>query len=247
MLTLSSVTAYFGACVAPAVIPQTIAGAALGCVVVLLAYVLSLRDEVAKLSRVSMLDPLTGLTRGYFFDAIRWPALLRSDKPLAALYVDLDGLKPTNDSKGHAAGDRIIEAAARVIQASVRRGIDDVVRLHAAGDEFLVVASVSSNTVAERIATEVLEALRRAKLSASIGVAFTASRSYTERAALREHAEGAMRSAKQRGRGCVVVADEPAGGPVSDGVPEPSDAEQTARYEVGQPQELAAKCVEGRA
>lgn len=185
--------------------PWTVSLLALAGSVVVLTYHLGMRRRLAALERVSILDPLTGLLTGRYFEAERWPALVRSASPLAALYVDLDDLKRTNDCHGHAAGDRYIAEAASRLRRAVRRGVDDVVRLHNAGDEFLIVVSCPTTGHAQRIAEEVLLRLREAAISASIGVAFTTSIVHRERAALLAQAESAMREAKRRGRGRVVV------------------------------------------
>ena len=153
----------------------------------ILALHLAQREKFAALWRVSILDPLTGLFSGRYLDAALWPARVRGSAPLAALYVDLDGLKRRNDCFGHAAGDRLIARAANVLRTSVRRGSDDVARLNTAGDEFLIVLTCPSLERAERIAATLLERLGAVSISASIGVAFTASAEHGPRAALREH------------------------------------------------------------
>lgn len=176
---------------------------------VLFAMYVAQQQRLAALERVSVLDPLTGLVCGRYFDAERWPARLRSSSPLAVLYVDLDGLKRNNDCFGHSAGDRFIVRAAEALRACVRRGVDDVVRLHAAGDEFLIVLACPSRERAERIGALVLDRLRAASISASVGVAFSSSTDPGERAALRERAEASMYAAKRLGRGRCILAEDP--------------------------------------
>ena len=54
---------------------------------------------------------------------------------LAVLFLDLDGFKLINDTHGHDAGDRVLQAVATRLSASTR-GSDSVARR--GGDEFLV-------------------------------------------------------------------------------------------------------------
>lgn len=201
--------------------PATLTLITLAALAILLALVLGQRQRLAALERVSMLDPLTGLVSGPYFDAERWPALVgRSSAPLTVINVDLDQLKPINDTWGHVAGDRYVAAAASILRGALRRGVDHVVRLHSAGDEFLIVLSCPSAERARTIAESLLTKLRAASISASIGVAFTAHVSYWDRAELRTLAERAMYEAKRSGRGRVVFASSLAPEPLPPACPE---------------------------
>jgi diguanylate cyclase (GGDEF)-like protein len=66
----------------------------------------------------------------------------RGDGRLIAVYVDVDGLKATNDSKGHHAGDVMLRHVVGVIQTHLR-SYEQVVRL--GGDEF--VCTISDATI----------------------------------------------------------------------------------------------------
>jgi len=99
--------------------------------------------------------------------------------PTAIMFIDLDQFKAVNDRLGHAAGDRLLEIAARRLSAAVRDG-DHVGRL--GGDEFLVICpGVDSGTTAVDIAQRLTQALtatiaidtHTVELRASIGVAWT--------------------------------------------------------------------------
>jgi diguanylate cyclase (GGDEF)-like protein len=100
-------------------------------------------------------DVLTGLyNRAYFEEEVA--RLGRSRRfPLSIVIVDLNGLKATNDTRGHAEGDKLIRRAAEVLQASVR-GDDVVARL--GGDEFAVLLP-GADAAASRQATERVKTL----------------------------------------------------------------------------------------
>ncbi|MCB0994406.1 MAG: GGDEF domain-containing protein [Acidimicrobiales bacterium] len=85
-------------------------------------------------------DPLTGL-------ANRRRAVVHLGRALTAvppvpevgvLFIDLDGFKLVNDTQGHQAGDRLLQAVAAALRSAVRQH-DLVGRL--GGDEFLVVCT----------------------------------------------------------------------------------------------------------
>ena len=99
------------------------------------------RRSTAELEITSIHDALTGLLnrRGLFaageaqLDIVR-----RRATPGVVLYIDVDGLKLTNDRCGHAAGDDLLRAAASVLRRSFRE-IDTLARL--GGDEFVAIAT----------------------------------------------------------------------------------------------------------
>jgi diguanylate cyclase (GGDEF)-like protein len=72
----------------------------------------------------------------------------RGDGRLIAVYVDVDGLKVTNDTKGHHAGDVMLTHVVGVIQTHLR-SYEQVVRL--GGDEFVcTIADATIDSVRER-------------------------------------------------------------------------------------------------
>jgi len=165
------------------------------------------RLEKAKdaLAHASTHDALTGLhNRTFFEENVR---RLEEGKPqlLSALVVDLDGLKAVNDSEGHAAGDLLIQRAARVLQETFRT--DDVVA-RTGGDEFvLLLPSAGREQAAAAVArlaarVEVENAARREGeplLSLSIG-STTSEGDFTVADVLRR-ADEAMYAEKAARRG----------------------------------------------
>jgi len=97
--------------------------------------------RTAEIVKTSVHDELTGLLnrRGLFAVApAQLEAVRRHSIGGLLVYVDLDGLKTTNDRHGHAAGDELLRAAASVLRSSFRE-TDTIARL--GGDEFVVLAT----------------------------------------------------------------------------------------------------------
>ncbi|MBL0225343.1 MAG: diguanylate cyclase [Geobacteraceae bacterium] len=87
------------------------------------------------LESLASTDVLTGLYNRTFFEAELERLKSSRRYPVSVIIVDLDGLKETNDTRGHAAGDSMICKAADVFRASVRA--DDLVA-RTGGDEFTI-------------------------------------------------------------------------------------------------------------
>jgi diguanylate cyclase (GGDEF)-like protein len=100
------------------------------------------------------LSPLTGLP-GNIRIQEEIERMVREDRPFAVLYADLDNFKAYNDQKGFVRGDRLIQAAARIIQDSVAEyaGADGFVG-HVGGDDFVAVVPPD---VAEDAAKRIVE------------------------------------------------------------------------------------------
>ena len=116
----------------------------------------------AELSRSAFYDRITGLpNRALLLDRIghslSWTRP-NDDDPVAILLLDLDRFKVINESLGHAAGDRLLEAVARRLEACVRPG-DTVARF--GGDEFAVLLDgIAETAEARRIAERIEITLR---------------------------------------------------------------------------------------
>jgi len=135
-----------------------------------------------ELERRASIDGLTScLNRGTTLELLAGTLARQADtgRPTAIMYVDLDRFKQVNDRLGHAAGDQILEIAARRLDAAVRDG-DRVGRV--GGDEFLVICpgvdtASTALDVGERIARGLTATIsfgaEIVELRASIGVAWT--------------------------------------------------------------------------
>jgi two-component system, cell cycle response regulator len=166
--------------------------------------------ESALLYRLSLTDALThAYNRRYLEEVVprqfAWAAPLADGRrPMAALFIDLDGFKQVNDRYGHDAGDAVlVETAARLLGCV--RGEDVVLRY--GGDEFLVLLTGSSAALAEPIAGRIDEELRARPVmvgeqaiavSGSVGVASDGTaKTFDE---LLKQVDRAMYAAKQARR-----------------------------------------------
>jgi diguanylate cyclase (GGDEF)-like protein len=126
---------------------------------------------------MSLLDPLTGLVNRRGFDETLHAAVAArgeaaqgrraadDDPGFALLVFDLDRFKLVNDTQGHPAGDRLLRTVAANCAAIVRPA-DTLARI--GGDEFAVIAPGAGIGGAERLASELLVAVRRAGAEATV-------------------------------------------------------------------------------
>lgn len=120
-------------------------------------------------------DVLTDvLSRRTMMDRIEAAMADAVHSPVALFFVDLDGFKAVNDRLGHHAGDALLVAVAKALQAAVRA--DDAVGRFG-GDEFLVLAAVRGAAGARALALHMLAALRKVAAEAP-GGGVTASIGY---------------------------------------------------------------------
>ncbi len=171
--------------------------------------VIELQEE---LRHAAMHDPLTELpNRTLFLDRTEHDLHLagRNGQWPAAVYIDLDGFKPVNDTYGHQAGDLLLQVFAQRLHQAVRSA-DTAARL--GGDEFAVLLHGPIDTAGvEQVLARIRTALdlpielgggRSATVGASLGVAFSGAD--TDIDTLIRRADLAMYTAKRRGRGTSV-------------------------------------------
>lgn len=178
----------------------------------LLAYLRSQGQLRNQIELLALYDNLTGLANrhlllGHLRKAL--PLAQRRQTKIAVLFIDLDEFKPINDRFGHPAGDALLQAVSRRLQACIR-DCDLAARL--GGDEFVVVLSdIRNDSDAMQVAGKILKALsepviadgRSLPLSASIGIAVSPDDGSKAEDIL-EAADQAMYAAKSGGNGSLA-------------------------------------------
>jgi diguanylate cyclase (GGDEF)-like protein len=128
---------------------------------------LSAHDRVA-----SSIDDLTGAYRrdaGMLELTREVVRAQRTKERLVAAFVDVDGLKATNDTRGHAAGDRLLGRVVETIRSHLR-AYDLIVRY--GGDEFVcLLVDISMEGAAERFVLVNDELGTSQRASVSVGLA----------------------------------------------------------------------------
>lgn len=114
------------------------------------------RRDAETIRHLAHHDTLTGLPNRKLFTE-RLAATIgrarRGRRMAALMFIDLDRFKEINDTLGHSAGDRVLQAAGRLLRGSLR-DVDTVARL--GGDEFTIILEDVADasrvvTVAEKI------------------------------------------------------------------------------------------------
>ena len=121
------------------------------------------RQTHRELAQAALTDPLTGLANRRAWDQELAQRLTRCGRRAARLclaVLDLDQFKEINDTQGHAAGDRVLQAVGRALQKNLRQG-DFVARL--GGDEFGLLlwapGEAEAAAIVERVRSRVAEAV----------------------------------------------------------------------------------------
>lgn len=171
--------------------------------------------RTAELEGLLMRDLLTGLpNRRALMQALpeAMARAVRLQRPCAVLFLDMDGFKMVNDTRGHEEGDELLRQFGGRILAGIRE-TDMAARL--AGDEFVVILEMLGDELdAAAKANFLLDQLSRpyalnsgsVQVGASIGVALHMPDQVPDPARLLARADQAMYEAKRKGKSRVVAA-----------------------------------------
>ena len=181
--------------------------------------ILDLQEEVVHareaLRQQATRDPLTGLwNRGAMFDALtrELKRAKRESSTLSIVMADLDHFKQVNDKLGHAAGDAVLQEAARRMTECVRT-YDALCRY--GGEEFLIVlpgcdlgdATLRAEQVRSAIAATPFQIPEGSlNITCSLGVSAISSTAKFDANALLHEADEALYTAKHNGRNRVEVS-----------------------------------------
>jgi diguanylate cyclase (GGDEF)-like protein len=176
-----------------------------------------LKQHEKKLKYLAHYDALTNIpNRVLLTDRMKQAVAQakREQKKLAVCYLDIDGFKLINDTLGHQAGDQVLIEISLRIGKVLREG-DTVARL--GGDEFVVLLPNLNNIeecshtltrLHENIALPIVIQEQSCWVTASIGVSIFPDNNDNMDVLLRL-ADQAMYVAKQSGKNCYYLYDQP--------------------------------------
>ncbi|MFT3965153.1 MAG: EAL domain-containing protein [Sphingobium sp.] len=168
-----------------------------------------------RIRQLAHFDTLTGLANRITFNEQMDASLAAPGEGPGLLFIDLDGFKLVNDTRGHRTGDELL----RQVAIRLRDTCDDAdMTIGRLGrDEFAVLVPHDAPDNLERLATNIIDSLsrpyelednRQAQLGASIGIALAPVHGNTGEALL-ARADMALYAAKAAGKGtCRMFSEE---------------------------------------
>jgi len=173
-------------------------------------------DRIAELKELSLADPLTQVgNRRHGEKTIRGKVeeLKRFGTKFGIAVLDVDNFKRVNDNFGHNAGDRLLQAIAKSLGATLRP-FDTLCRW--GGDEFVVIASNLRNekdlmSLANRLRLLVEETIfenqgqKGGLVSATVSIGAALANHGEEADELVERVDGLMYQSKSLGKNIVTL------------------------------------------
>lgn len=178
-------------------------------------------------------DTLTGLKNRRALDTVLGRMVV-GRVPFAVMQIDLDYFKAVNDTLGHAAGDHVLQAVARMMVEETRSS-DTVARV--GGDEFTVVLpDVRSDDILRRVGRRIIDRLQKpipfngheCRISASIGTVWIQSGKSPSMDELMDNADVALYASKHAGRACQTFYDPVLRSAANAGMPPPEHDDRSA-------------------
>lgn len=151
--------------------------------------------------RLGTVDQLTGLkNRNAYQQAMI--SYENSNQKLCCIYIDANGLHELNNTLGHAAGDKLLQAIATILKENF--GMQDVFRI--GGDEFAVFCQNKTDNEIATVMAKIKETLERRNYHIAVGWAFSEDDKFLQRTI--EAAEKAMYLDKSRYYANADAADK---------------------------------------
>ena len=179
-----------------------------------------LHERNQELTRLSVLDGLTGIANRRRFDEYlqqQWLSARQSKEPLSLLLIDIDHFKLYNDHYGHQQGDFCLKQVASTIEQALDKDDDMVARY--GGEEFAVILPHTQKADAHKVAERIMNKLDQRQLihgksptypcitvSTGISSCFPSQVNINE-ACLISCTDNALYQAKENGRNCYFVTE----------------------------------------
>lgn len=173
-------------------------------------------QEVKKLRKQVITDPLTGLYNANYFRESLEQELERTERsylPTVLLMIDLDHFKQVNDNYGHEAGNAALIQTAKLIKDSTRR-LD--IQCRYGGEEFAVILPSTERAVAISVAERLrnmiadtpimLDEKKSLTVTASMGLAVYQAGGLANVNQLIREADKYLYQAKESGRNQLCYA-----------------------------------------
>lgn len=155
-------------------------------------------------------DSITGLpNRNAIHELITEAIENAGDTQVGIVYLDLDNFKKVNDAYGHMFGDQLLQSVSLAILSCLD---DNQLLARFGGDEFIVLATQTSQVALEATASRILTRLRQpfriglieVYTGCSIGISLAPQHGHDCESVIR-NADTAMYTAKEGGRGQFCV------------------------------------------
>lgn len=184
-------------------------------VVVVIVAVRISSKQFQQVSRLSIIDEVSGIYNRRYFDMVleeEWKRSMREYTQLSLLMIDIDYFKDYNDNFGHQMGDVCLFTIGKILSSQLKRASDFTARY--GGEEFVIVLPNTSmehaRLLAERLRRSVEEARIRSGndavspwVTVSVGVA-TATAEFGQDFSLLVHAaDSCLYESKRKGRNKV--------------------------------------------
>ncbi|MBU3937512.1 MAG: diguanylate cyclase, partial [Proteobacteria bacterium] len=161
------------------------------------------------LERLATTDALTGLSNRHRFNELLQQEVDRAKRyntPLSLIMFDLDHFKKINDTYGHAVGDQVLQAVAKVIRENVRTS-DWVGRW--GGEEFLVLCPEATEkdvlVIAEKLRETVEKHIFETVKTITVSCGVTCFKPHDSVDAFVSRADEGLYRAKDKGRNIVEI------------------------------------------